>query len=80
MPGTFSFDRRYLCESGLFTHKHPGVAGEGAEGIHEYTANLHQLLQLAANLTEPVTTNRPFAQLAANTFDRLPLVFRPQFG
>ena len=53
---------------------------EKAPGIHEYTANVHQLLQLAANLTEPVTTNRPFAQLAANTFDRLPLVFRPQFG
>ena len=34
---------------------------EKAPGIHEYTANAHQLLQLAANLTEPVTTNRPFA-------------------
>ena len=53
---------------------------EKVPGVNEYTANVHQLLQLAANLTEPVTTTRPLANLAGNTVDRLPLVFRPQFG
>ena len=49
-------------------------------GVNEYTANVHQLLQLAANMTEPVTTNRPSARFAGETVERLPLVFRPRFN
>jgi hypothetical protein len=54
---------------------------EKAPGVNEYTANVHQLLQLAANLTEPVTTtNRPLATFAGGNQERLPLVFRPRFN
>jgi hypothetical protein len=49
-------------------------------GVNEYTANVHQLLQLAANMTEPVTTNRPSARFAGESVERFPLVFRPVFN
>jgi hypothetical protein len=52
-------------------------------GVNEYTANVHQLLQLAVNMTDPVTQvtdERPLAQFAGGNMDKFPLVFRPRFA
>ena len=51
-------------------------------GVNEYSANVHQLLQLAVNMTDPVTpvtTDRPLAQFAGGNTEKFPLVFRPRF-
>ena len=45
----------------------------------EYSANIHQLLQMAANIGDVVTTNRPVAQFATDSLQTFPLVFRPRF-
>ena len=48
-------------------------------GRHEYSANVHQLLQMAANIGDVVTTNRPYARFATDELQTFPLVFRPRF-
>lgn len=48
-------------------------------GRHEYSANIHQLLQMAANIGDVVTTNRPVAQFATDQLQTFPTVFRPRF-
>jgi hypothetical protein len=53
---------------------------EKTPGVHEYTANVHQLLQLAANMTDPVTTMRPRGTFAGGNTEHFPLVFRPRYN
>lgn len=48
-------------------------------GRHEYSANVHQLLQMAANMGDVVTTNRPVSRFATDFVQTFPLVMRPRF-
>ncbi|MCS1409874.1 MAG: hypothetical protein M2R45_03060 [Verrucomicrobia subdivision 3 bacterium] len=53
-------------------------------GRHEYTANVHQLLQMAANIGDVVintdNANRQPVRFFGTDDQPFPLVFRPQFG
>ncbi len=80
IPGTNFFRMGETYVNRDFTVTNMQVWPRKPHHRHEYSANVHQILQVAANITDVVTTNnRPVARFATDTMQRFPIVFRPRF-
>jgi hypothetical protein len=79
IPGTNFFTVGDTYVNRNFSVTNVQVWPKKLHGRHEYSANLHQLLQVAANISDVVTTNRPVVRFATDTLQTFPLVFRPRF-